>query len=227
MWVAAGALPRPATPYKLLDRPDLQLKLRVKGLSVTTSSSVNYDPTKKAVVFTQTSASTVGFVSYKAGYSAVRPQKLNDRGTLELLPEEVNVPADPSRKKESLSANEEFILLYCPDPLDKGEIAFEAVDNLFYDGSAFSMYSATASAPKKYYTIDEIKNVITKVKGTSSNGGTTREAMSTDNKIFLQMFDIDPGEGKSSPKLDRSKFKVYSDRLYNLFPGEGYPRPRP
>ena len=227
MWAAAGALPRPATPYKLLDRPDLQLKLRVRGLSVTTSSSVDYDPTKKAVVFAQASTPTVGFTSYKYQYSAVRPQQLNSQGEPVLQSDVISVPADPSRKKESLSANEEFILLYCPDPLDKGEIAFEAVDNLFYDGSAFSMYSANASAPKKYYTIDEIKNVITKVKGTSSNGGITREAMSTDNKIFLQMFDIDPGEGKSSPKLDRSKFKAYSDRLYNLFPGEGYPRPRP
>ena len=233
-WTVAGAPPRPATPYKLLDRPDLQLKLRVRGLSVTTSSDVNYDPAKKAVVFTQASTPTVGFASYKYKYYAVTPRPLNTQRGPALASDVINVPADPSRDKNSLSANEEFILLYCPDPLDKGDIAFELVkdqrfkvNNLFYDGSAFSMYSESASAPKKYYTIDEINNVITKVKGTSSDGGTTREAMSTDNKIFLQMFDIDPGEGKSSPKHDRNKFNAYSHSLYNLFPGEGYPRPRP
>lgn len=229
-WAVVGAPPRPATPYKLLDRPDLQLKLRVRGLSVTTSSSVDYDPTKKAVVFTKTSAPTTGFTSYRGGYSAVSLQTLDNQGKPILKSDVISVPVDPSRKKNSLSANEEFILLYCPIPLDQGEIAFEAVDDLFYDGSQFSMYSASASAPKRYYNLNKINNVITKVKGQGTTGPAARRAMPTDNKIFLQMFDIDPGEGDVSVSPFALRARAYTDysrSLYNLFPREGYPRPRP
>lgn len=217
----------PATPYKLLDRPDLQLKLRVRGLSVTTSSDIHYDPIKGAVVFTKTSAPTTGFTSYGGnGYSAVSLQKLDAQGNPILQSSDViSVPADPSREKNSLSANEEFILLYCPIPLDQGEIAFEAVDDLFYDGSQFSMYSASASAPKRYYNLNKIPNVITKVKGQGTAGPAARRAMPTDNKIFLQMFDIDPGAGDVSASPFANKARAYTDysqRLRNLFPGEGY-----
>lgn len=224
-WQAQRAPIRPATPYKLLDRPDLKLKLRVQGLSVTTSSDINYDPTKGAVVFTQTSISTTGFEAYK-GYSAVTPKMLNPQGeSVPLASDVISVPADPSRDKSSLSADEEFILLYCPIPLDQGKIAFEAVDNLFYDGSEFSMYSANASAPNRYYNLDKIQNVITKVKGQGSFGSAARRAMPTDNKIFLQMFDIDPGQGDASTSSFASRARAYTDysrRLHELFPGEGY-----
>lgn len=226
MWAAAGAPPRPATPYKLLDRPDLQLKLRVQGLSVTTSSDIHYDPAKGAVVVTKSSAPTTGFVSYKDGYSAVTPRTLNPQGEpAPLASDVISVPADPSRDKSSLSANEEFILLYCPIPLDQGKIAFEAVDNLFYDGSEFSMYKANASAPNRYYSLNKIDNVITKVKGQGTAGSAARRAMPTDNKIFLQMFDIDPGAGDASTSSFASRARAYTDysqRLRQLFPGEGY-----
>lgn len=213
-------------PYKLLDRPDLQLKLRVRGLSVTTSSDVNYDPAKKAVVFTKTSVPTTGFTSYGGGYSAVSLQTLDNQGKPILKSDVISVPADPSREKNSLSANEEFILLYCPIPLDQGEIAFEAVDDLFYDGSDFSTYKANSSAPKRYYNLNKINNVITKVKGQGTAGPAARRAMPTDNKIFLQMFDIDPGAGDvSASPFATSRARVYIDysqRLRELFPGEGY-----
>lgn len=216
----------PATPYKLLDRPDLQLKLRVRGLSVTTSSDIHYDPAKKAVVFTKTSAPTTGFTSYGGnGYSAVSLQTLDDKGKPILKSDVISVPADPSREKNSLSANEEFILLYCPIPLDQGEIAFEAVDDLFYDGSDFSTYKANPSAPKRYYNLNKINNVITKVKGQGTAGSAARRAMPTDNKIFLQMFDIDPGAGDVSASPFANKARAYTDyspRLRQLFPGEGY-----
>ncbi len=218
-WRGPNAPILPAAPYKLLDRPDLQLKLRVRGLSVTTSSDIHYDPTKGAVVFTKTSAPTTGFTSYRGGYSAVSLQ--NAKGN-PILPSSdvISVPADPSRDKNSLSANEEFILLYCPIPLDQGEIAFEAVDDLFYDGSQFS-----ASAPKRYYNLNKIPNVITKVKGQGTAGSAARRAMPTDNKIFLQMFDIDPGAGdvSASPFANKARaYFDYSQRLRELFPGEGY-----
>ncbi len=213
-------------PYKLLDRPDLQLKLRVRGLSVTTSSDIHYDPTKGAVVFTKTSAPTTGFTSYGGGYSAVSLQTLDNQGKPILKSDVISVPADPSREKNSLSANEEFILLYCPIPLDQGEIAFEAVDDLFYDGSDFSTYKANPSAPKRYYNLNKINNVITKVKGQGTAGPAARRAMPTDNKIFLQMFDIDPGAGDvSASPFATSRARVYIDysqRLRELFPGEGY-----
>lgn len=216
----------PATPYKLLDRPDLQLKLRVRGLSVTTSSDIHYDPTKGAVVFTKTSVPTTGFTSYGGGYSAVSLQTLDNQGKPILKSDVISVPADPSREKNSLSANEEFILLYCPIPLDQGEIAFEAVDDLFYDGSDFSTYKANPSAPKRYYNLNKINNVITKVKGQGTAGPAARRAMPTDNKIFLQMFDIDPGAGDvSASPFATSRARVYIDysqRLRELFPGEGY-----
>ncbi len=225
-WRAQRAPILPATPYKLLDRPDLKLKLRVRGLSVTTSSDIHYDPTKGAVVFTKTSAPTTGFLSYKDGYSAVTPRTLNPQGEpAPLASDVISVPADPSRDKSSLSANEEFILLYCPIPLDQGEIAFEAVDDLFYDGSAFSMYKVNASAPKRYYNLNKIKNVITKVKGQGTAGTAARRAMPTDNKIFLQMFDIDPGQGDASTSPFANSARAYTDysqRLRQLFPGEGY-----
>lgn len=226
-WRDPRAAILPATPYKLLDRPDLQLKLRVRGLSVTTSSNVNYDPTKGAVVFTKTSAPTTGFTSYGGnGYSAVSLQTLDNQGKPILKSDVISVPADPSREKNSLSANEEFILLYCPIPLDQGEIAFEAVDDLFYDGSDFSTYKANSSAPKRYYNLNKINNVITKVKGQGTAGPAARRAMPTDNKIFLQMFDIDPGAGDvSASPFATSRARVYIDysqRLRELFPGEGY-----
>lgn len=225
-WQAQRAPIRPATPYKLLDRPDLQLKLRVQGLSVTTSSDIHYDPAKGAVVVTKSSAPTTGFVSYKDGYSAVTPRTLNPQGEpAPLASDVISVPADPSRDKSSLSANEEFILLYCPIPLDQGKIAFEAVDNLFYDGSEFSMYKANASAPNRYYSLNKIDNVITKVKGQGTAGSAARRAMPTDNKIFLQMFDIDPGAGDASTSSFASRARAYTDysqRLRQLFPGEGY-----
>ena len=99
------------------------------------------------------------------------------------------------------------------------------MDDLFYDGSDFSTYKANPSAPKRYYNLNKIPNVITKVKGQGTAGSAARRAMPTDNKIFLQMFDIDPGAGDVSSSPFANKARVYTDysqRLRELFRGEGY-----
>ena len=221
-WAAAGAPPRATS--QLVNRPPLDLKFRLQGLSAATNSAVDYDHTEKAVVFKSTTEPTVGFNKLAYGYYEVKIQNsgtnLSNHPDLGIKADEViRVPVE-DRSKDVLAPGEEFLLIYCPDPLDQGRIAFEPDNEAFYDGTVFSLASAN---PKKYYTLEGIKNVIAKVKGQGGYGPATRQAVSTDGKIYLQMFDIDPGAGKpgaatlGKTTLEKNAlFKDYSQRLKNL-----------
>ena len=203
--------PTPDPKGKLAYRPNLPLKLRVQGLSVANVMDINYSSEKKAVTFAPNSTPTVGFKRNTNGYYEVQIQNPQDNEYAGGSREIISVPVDHSRQKGSLSANEEFILFYCPDPLDKGGIAFEPDNNLFYDGTMLSMDDR-----RKHYSLAGVKNVIAKVKGQGSRGTQEKRDMPTDGKIFFQMFDIapDPTKVSSAPApLRPTSYRAYYTAL--------------
>ena len=163
------------------------------------------------MTFTPNSTPTVGFKRNTNGYYEVQIQNPQDNEYAGGSHEIISVPVDHSRQKGSLSLNEEFILFYCPDPLDKGGIAFEPANNLFYDGTMLSMDDR-----RKHYSLAGVKNVIAKVKGQGSRGTQEKRDMPTDGKIFFQMFDIapDPTKVSSAPApLRPTSYRAYYTAL--------------
>lgn len=90
---------------------------------------------------------------------------------------EAEIPVGSAKNANQFDEGEQFFLLYCPNPFDRGSIAYRSLMKLYYDGSPFS----TRHTENRGYKFCYLKN---------KNNSFRKTKSATGNKYYYVTFPI-------------------------------------
>lgn len=91
---------------------------------------------------------------------------------------EAEIPVGSAKNANQFDKDEQFFLLYCPNPFDRGSIAYRSLMKLYYDGSPF----ATRHTENGGYAFCYLKN---------KNNSFRKTKNATGNKYYYVTFPIE------------------------------------
>lgn len=94
---------------------------------------------------------------------------------------EAEIPVGSAKNANQFDKDEQFFLLYCPNPFDRGSIAYRSLMKLYYDGSPF----ATRHTENGGYAFCYLKN---------KNNSFRKTKNATGNKYYYVTFPIESAD---------------------------------
>ena len=94
---------------------------------------------------------------------------------------EAEIPVGSAKNANQFDKDEQFFLLYCPNPFDRGSIAYRSLMKLYYDGSPF----ATRHTQNGGYAFCYLKN---------KNNSFRKTKNATGNKYYYVTFPIESSD---------------------------------
>ena len=203
------------TQAAVLDRPPLDIMFRVDNLSATYKTNISYnrsngefsigrDQELAAANIIRQRVMSPGFKA-SAYDKAGRPLqgKTHGSGEHENFLDATSagvfyVPVGSAPSDTQFSEGEQFVIVYCPNPHDRGSIAYRSPKKLFYDGSPFSQMTGTwkdIGTRNVFHGLANDKNSFVKVQDTPtspSDGKRLIRSKSADNKFYFVTFTIEP-----------------------------------
>lgn len=202
------------TQAAVLDRPPLDIMFRVDNLSATYKTNISYNRSNGEF--------SIGRDQELAGANIIRQRvmspgfkasaydrsgrpiqgKTHGSGEHENFLDATSagvfyVPVGSAPSDTQFSEGEQFVIVYCPNPHDRGSIAYRSPKKLFYDGSPFSQMTGTwkdIGTRNVFHGLANDKNSFVKVQDTptsTSDGKRLIRSKSTDNKFYFVTFTIE------------------------------------
>ena len=81
---------------------------------------------------------------------------------------EAEIPVGSAKNANQFDEGEQFFLLYCPNPFDRGSVAYRSLMKLYYDGSPFSTRH-TENRGYRFCYLKNRKNSFRKTKNATGN----------------------------------------------------------
>lgn len=177
-----------------VDRPPLDVVFRIDNLSATYQTKITYNRIRGmfavGVDLAQTQPNILNYRVTTPGLSR-NGKPLVGNGSHEFFLDAVEignkgvikVPVGSAPNNNTFAENEEFVLVYCPNPYDTGSIAYKSPYKLFYDGSPFSQMRVkitTTNFRVQYLALANEENAFKKRAGVVS-----------DNKFYFVVFPIE------------------------------------
>ena len=82
---------------------------------------------------------------------------------------EAEIPVGSAKNANQFDNGEQFFLLYCPNPFDRGSIAYRSLMKLYYDGSPFATIHTGNSQGYAFCYLKNRKNSFRKTKDATGN----------------------------------------------------------
>lgn len=82
---------------------------------------------------------------------------------------EAEIPVGSAKNPNQFDKDEQFFLLYCPNPFDRGSIAYRSLMKLYYDGSPFSTIHTGSGQGYAFCYMKNRKNSFRKTKDATGN----------------------------------------------------------
>ena len=82
---------------------------------------------------------------------------------------EAEIPVGSAKNANQFDEGEQFFLLYCPNPFDRGSIAYRSLMKLYYDGSPFATIHTGNSQGYAFCYLKNRKNSFRKTKDATGN----------------------------------------------------------
>jgi len=82
---------------------------------------------------------------------------------------EAEIPVGSAKNANQFDKDEQFFLLYCPNPFDRGSIAYRSLMKLYYDGSPFATIHTGNSQGYAFCYLKNRKNSFRKTKDATGN----------------------------------------------------------
>ena len=202
------------TQAAVLDRPPLDIMFRVDNLSATYKTNISYnrsngefsigrDQELAAANIIRQRVMSPGFKASAYDRSGRPTQgKTHGSGEHENFLDATSagvfyVPVGSAPSDTQFSEGEQFVIVYCPNPHDRGSIAYRSPKKLFYDGSPFSQMTGTwkdIGTRNVFHGLANDKNSFVKVQDTptsTSDGKRLIRSKSADNKFYFVTFTIE------------------------------------
>ncbi|WP_299320903.1 hypothetical protein [uncultured Porphyromonas sp.] len=199
---------------QVIDRPPLDIMFRVDNLSATYQTKISYS--------TSSGEFSVGRDQELAGPNIIRQRVMspgfkasaydkNGRpfgGKTHGNDERENfldatsagvfyVPVGSAPSDTQFSEGEQFVIVYCPNPYDRGSIAYRSPKKLFYDGSPFSQMKGNWKDIGErivFHGLANDKNSFVKLQNTPTSPSDSKRSIrskSADNKFYFVTFTIE------------------------------------
>lgn len=171
----------PETAYKKMvevDRPPVGVTLSVDNLSGTYRTSIEHNNTlnrfKIGEDFDNTSYQDPNILNKRTmttGFKkAVKPGFRERENFLDAdAIGEAEIPVGSAKNPNQFDKDEQFFLLYCPNPFDRGSIAYRSLMKLYYDGSPFSTIHTGSGQGYAFCYMKNRKNSFRKTKDATGN----------------------------------------------------------
>lgn len=235
LWEKPSSDPYPAGPNgekyaspkfaEVINRPPLDIMFRVDNLSATYRTDISYN--RQLGEFSigraleNTSANILRQRVMSPGFKQ-GPGKAHGSGANENFLDATSagvfyVPVGSAPSDTQFSEGEQFVILYCPNPHDKGSIAYRSPLKLFYDGSPFSQMTGTwqdIGTRNVFHGLANDKNSFIKVQNTPTSPSNNKHEIrrkSADNKFYFVTFTIE------SNRMD-SGSAFWSNNRGKIFP---------
>ena len=82
---------------------------------------------------------------------------------------EAEIPVGSAKNANQFDNGEQFFLLYCPNPFDRGSVAYRSLMKLYYDGSPFATIHTGNSQGYAFCYLKNRKNSFRKTKDATGN----------------------------------------------------------
>lgn len=82
---------------------------------------------------------------------------------------EAEIPVGSAKNANQFDEGEQFFLLYCPNPFDRGSVAYRSLMKLYYDGSPFATIHTGNSQGYAFCYLKNRKNSFRKTKDATGN----------------------------------------------------------
>lgn len=161
-----------------VDRPPLGVTLTVDNLSGTYRTSIEHNNTlnrfKIGEDFDNTSYQDPNILNKRTmttGFKkAVKPGFRERENFLDAdAIGEAEIPVGSAKNPNQFDKDEQFFLLYCPNPFDRGSIAYRSLMKLYYDGSPFSTIHTGSGQGYAFCYMKNRKNSFRKTKDATGN----------------------------------------------------------
>ena len=191
---------------QVIDRPPLDIMFRVDNLSATYRTDISYNrPFGEFSIgraLENTAANILRQRVMSPGFSKPTLGKTHGNGEHENFLDATGagvfyVPVGSAPSDTQFSDGEQFVIVYCPNPHDKGSIAYRSPKKLFYDGSPFSQMEGTWKDIGKrivFHGLANDKNSFIKVQNTPTSPSNNKHEIrrkSADNKFYFVTFTIE------------------------------------
>ncbi len=230
---------------EVIDRPPLDIMFRVDNLSATYRTDISYNRQfgefSIGRALENTSANIIRQRVMSPGFKASaydrsgKPSqgKTHGSGEHENFLDATSagvfyVPVGSAPSDTQFSEGEQFVILYCPNPHDKGSVAYRSPKKLFYDGSPFSQMTGTwqdIGTRTVFLGLANDKNSFVKVQDTPTSPSNNKHEIrrkSADNKFYFVTFTIEPNRMDSGSGFWSShraiSYKDYTEAFakYNI-----------
>ena len=207
----------------VIDRPPLDIMFRVDNLSATYRTDISYDRNLGEFSIGRslenTSANILRQRVMSPGFSKPTLGKTHGNDERENFLDATGagvfyVPVGSAPSDTQFSEGEQFVIIYCPNPHDKGSIAYRSPKKLFYDGSPFSQMEGTWQDIGKrivFHGLANDKNSFIKVQDTPTSPSNNKHEIrrkSADNKFYFVTFTITSNRMDSGSSWWSSNRKV-------------------
>lgn len=199
---------------QVIDRPPLDIMFRVDNLSATYKTKISYSTSNGEFSVgrdqEETGANIIRQREMSPGFKASaydkagRPLqgKTHGSGERENFLDATSagvfyVPVGSAPSDTQFSEGEQFVIVYCPNPHDRGSIAYRSPKKLFYDGSPFSQMEGTwkdIGTRIVFHGLANDKNSYVKVQNTPTSPSNNKHEIrrkSADNKFYFVTFTIE------------------------------------
>ena len=163
-----------------VDRPPLGVTLTVDNLSGTYQTSIKHNNTLNRFMIGEDvdnaqyqdpnilnkRTMTTGFKKVEGKAHGFRPRE-NFLDAYAIG--EAEIPVGSAKNANQFDNGEQFFLLYCPNPFDRGSIAYRSLMKLYYDGSPFATIHTGNSQGYAFCYLKNRKNSFRKTKDATGN----------------------------------------------------------